>query len=234
MTGSESWGALMDKLHYQFQNEDLCRDALTHSSFANERPKQAPTDNERLEFLGDAVLRLAATEFIDRCHPNLPIGDCSSLRAQLVSDRWLADVGKQTGLEPLIILGSKTKGDLAARSTLCADTCEALIGALYMSCGTLEPVHRWLTPYWQTTSRSFLENPHLYIGKTTLQEWTQARGLGLPTYMTSEQSHSHGDPRRFLSRVQIGNTISAEGWGGSRKEAEQQAALAALQSLEEL
>ena len=199
--------------------------ALTHVSAGLEH------NHERLEFLGDAVLRLTATEFIDRHHPTLSVGACSNLRAQLVSDRWLAALSRRIELEPLLTLGAKAKGDAAARDTLLADATEALIGALYAGQGSLEPIHRWLTPHWHDTSTAVLNAPHQFNGKSVLQEWSQREGLGLPTYITEERSRSHGDPQRFHSSVRIGEHLKAEGRGRSRKEAEQNAAVAAVRSL---
>ena len=199
--------------------------ALTHISAGLER------NYERLEFLGDAVLRLAATQFIDRQYPTLNVGACSNLRAQLVSDRWLAELGHHIELEPLLILGAKAKGDSSARNTLLADATEALIGAIYAGQGSMDPIHHWLTPHWQRTSSAVLDAPHQFNGKSVLQEWSQAEGLGLPIYVTEERSHRHGDPQRFHSSVRVGDQLQAEGRGRSRKEAEQNAAIAAVQSL---
>ena len=187
--------------------------------------------NERLEFLGDAVLRLAATLYLDQHHPDLAVGDSSSLRAQLVSDRWLAELGDQIEIEACLILGSKAKGDAAAQATIRADATEALIGALYRASGSLEPILSWLTPHWHHTSAAVLAAPHRFNGKTALQEWSQGQGLGLPEYRTEERSRQHGDPQRFHSRVQVADQLLAEGHGRSRKEAEQNAAAAAVQAL---
>ena len=207
----------------------LVDQALTHVSAGRSK------NFERLEFLGDAVLRLAATEFIDHHYPDLPVGSCSNLRAQLVSDRWLAQLGEQLQLESALVLGSKAKGDSAARATLRADATEALIGAIYCGCGNnLEPVHQWLSPYWQQTTAEVLASPHRFNGKTILQEWSQAEGLGLPDYITREQSSRHGDPERFHSHVQVGTRLNADGLGRSRKEAEQNAAAEAVQSIQDL
>ena len=190
---------------------------------------------ERLEFLGDAVLRLAATEFIDQHYPALPVGRCSSLRAQLVSDRWLAQLGEQLQLDSFLVLGPKALGDAAARATLQADATEALIGAIYIgSDNNLAPIHQWLTPHWQQTTSDVLAKPHLFNGKSILQELSQAEGLGLPNYITTEQSCRHGDPERFKSHVQVGKRFSAQGLGRSRKEAEQNAAAEAVHCLQEL
>ena len=159
------------------------------------------------------------------------MGACSNLRAQLVSDRWLAELGRHINLEPLLKLGSKAQGDTTARDTLLADATEALIGAIYAGQGSLKPIHQWLTPHWQRTSTAVLKAPHQFNGKSALQEWSQGQGLGLPTYSTTERSLGHGDPQRFHSRVMVGERLLAEGLGRSRKEAEQQAAAAAVQSL---
>ena len=207
----------------------LVDEALIHVSAGQSK------NFERLEFLGDAVLRLAATEFIDQHYPALPVGRCSSLRAQLVSDRWLARLGEQLQLDSLLVLGPKALGDAAARATLQADATEALIGAIYSGSGNnLEPIHQWLTPHWQQTTAEVLATPHLFNGKSILQEWSQAEGLGLPDYTTTEQSTRHGDPERFKSHVQVGTRLSADGFGRSRKEAEQNAAAEAVQRLQDV
>ena len=208
---------------------NLVDEALIHVSAGQSK------NFERLEFLGDAVLRLAATEFIDQHYPALPLGRCSSLRAQLVSDRWLAQLGEQLQLDSFLVLGPKALGDAAARATLQADATEALIGAIYTGSGNnLMPIHQWLTPHWQQTTAEVLASPHRFNGKTILQEWSQAEGLGLPDYITREQSSRHGDPERFHSHVQVGTRLNADGLGRSRKEAEQNAAAEAVQSIQDL
>ena len=199
--------------------------AITHISSGRAR------NLERLEFLGDAVLRLAATEFIDRHHAYLAVGACSNLRAQLVSDRWLAEVGATLGIEKHLLLGRHAQGDRSAESRLRADATEALIGALYSALGNVEAIHRWLTPHGRATAQAVLATPHQFGGKTALQEWSQGQGLGLPSYATEECSRQHGDPERFRCRVSIQDRELAEAKGRSRKEAEQNAATAALQGL---
>ena len=204
----------------------LVDQALTHVSSGQD------LNLERLEFLGDAVLRLAATEFIDRRHADLAVGACSNLRAQLVSDRWLADVGEALAIEQHLLLGRHAQGDHAAKSRLRADATEALIGALYSGLGNLKAIHRWLYPHWCATAQAVLATPHQFNGKTALQEWSQGQGLGLPSYATEECSRQHGDAERFHCRVSIQGRDLAEAKGRSRKEAEQNAAAAALQTLE--
>jgi ribonuclease-3 len=200
-------------------------EALTHTSAG------LAFNHEQLEFLGDAVLRLAASEYIEREHSQLSVGERSALRSHLVSDRWLAELGETIGIDQVLRIGATARGDHTAGETLRAEACEALIGGLYKAYGGLEPVHRWLTPEWQRTSTAVLADPHRGNSKSALQEWTQGRGLGLPSYTSEERSRQHADPRRFHCRVELEGCFSAEGWGRSRREAEQKAAAAALEQI---
>jgi ribonuclease-3 len=206
-------------------------EALTHTSAGR------PRNHEPLEFLGDAVLRLAASEYLRRCHPDLSVGRWSALRAQLVSDRWLAELAQRCDLAPLLHLGPMTLADVSGRATVLAECCEALIGAVYLlgggAAGGLESVGRWLEPHWQRDIEALLADPHAHNWKSALQEWSQGLGLGLPGYLSEERSRGHGDPRRFHCRVSLGARPLGEGWGGSRREAEQQAARTALELLKQ-
>jgi ribonuclease-3 len=217
-------------------------EALSHTS------ARLPINHERLEFLGDAVLRLAAAEYLEQHHGSLLVGQRSALRAQLVSDRWLAELGERCGLERLSRIGTMAASDQAGRATIQAELCEALIGAIYLAWGGpqggLLAVARWLTPHWQRSSQELLSDPDRHNWKSALQEWSQARGLGLPTYHCHQASSGHGDPRRFhctasLPRAQASPMASgsadqhttSEGWGPSRRAAEQAAAARLLQLL---
>ena len=204
-------------------------EALTHTSAG------LALNHERLEFLGDAVLRLAASEFLQRHHPDQSVGQRAALRAQLVSDRWLADLGQHCGIAAVLTIGAIAAGDRTGRATLRAEACEALIGALY-ECwggadGGLAPVHRWLTPHWHRAAATLKADPDLHNWKSALQEWSQGQGLGLPSYGCQECSRVHGDPRRFRCTVEISGHASHIGWGPSRRSAEQEAARAALASV---
>ena len=230
--------AFLRSLDLEPGNRDLApiEEALTHTS------AERAVNHERLEFLGDAVLRLAAAEFLQHHYPQLSVGRCSALRAQLVSDRWLAELGERCGIERMLHLGPKASGDRAGQATVRAECCEALLGGLYEAWGAgqggLAPVHRWLTPHWQRSSAELLADPDRHNWKSALQEWTQAAGLGLPHYTCKECSQIHADPRRFRCMVTIGthggaedrdlNSQAHEGWGRSRRSAEQEAARAAL------
>ncbi|KZR84449.1 ribonuclease III [Synechococcus sp. MIT S9504] len=202
----------------------LLQEALTHTS-SGLKPH-----HEQLEFLGDAVLRLTASEFIASAYPQMPVGERSSLRSQLVSDRWLAELGSTIEIERWWRIGPKASGDSTAAATIRAELSEALIGALYRING-LTAVQQWLTPHWQRSAEAVLSDPHRGNCKSALQEWSQGEGVGLPTYRSEEMSQRHGDLRRFRCSVTLPPRIKAEGWGRSRREAEQQAARAALNQL---
>jgi ribonuclease-3 len=220
--------AFLRSLNLEPGNRDLApiEEALTHTSAGR------AVNHERLEFLGDAVLRLAAAEFLQRHHPDLSVGRCSALRAQLVSDRWLAELGERCGIEALLHLGPMASGDRAGRATVRAECCEALLGGLYEAWGAgaggLAPVHQWLTPHWQRSSAELLADPDRHNWKSALQEWSQSQGLGLPSYSCQECSRVHADPRRFRCSVEVADHASSIGWGPSRRSAEQEAARAAL------
>ncbi|QNI57104.1 ribonuclease III [Synechococcus sp. BIOS-U3-1] len=209
------------------QDLALLQEALTHTSSG------LNPHHEQLEFLGDAVLRLTASEFIASAYPRMPVGERSSLRAQLVSDRWLAELGSKIEIEHWWQIGPKASGDSTAAVTIRAELSEALIGAVYRIHG-LTAVHQWLTPHWQSSAEAVLSDPHRGNCKSALQEWSQGEGLGLPTYTSKEMSQLHGDPRRFRCSVNLPPHLAAEGWGRSRRDAEQQAARAALDQLADI
>ena len=200
--------------------------ALTHTSAG------LAIDHERLEFLGDAVLRLAATEFLEREQPQLGVGQSSALRAQLVSDRWLGELGERCGVEAALRIGPMAAGDQAGRATLRAEACEAVVGALYRIWGgRLEPVLQWLTPHWRAAAAELEADPDRHNWKSALQEWSQGLRRGLPDYRSAEISTIHADPRRFHCVVRLGEEPLGEGWGRSRRIAEQEAARQALERL---
>lgn len=206
------------ELHY-------INEALTHTSAGK------AYNHERLEFLGDAVLRLAASEFLRAHQPKLSVGQQSTMRAQIVSDRWLAELGERCQIDSVLVIGAVAAGDQLGKATLRAEACEALIGALYLGWNSLTPVHQWLTPHWQHTLAQLERDPDLHNWKSALQEWSQGQLRGLPSYQCQEVSQRHGDPRRFHSQVSLGGDPLGEGWGGSRRQAEQEAARSALEAL---
>lgn len=201
--------------------------ALTHRSYAYENGN-LPT-NERLEFLGDAVLGLVVTDALYRRHPDLPEGQLAKLRAAVVNMRALADVARTLGVGDHILLGrgEETSGG-RDKSSILADTLEALIGATYLEHGIevgSEFVHRLV-------DRLIDASAELGAGldwKTSLQELTATHGLGVPEYVVAEEGPDHA--KTFHASVLVGGVVRGTGTGRSKKEAEQQAAATAFSSI---
>ena len=215
----------------EFTNENktnipVIHESLTHSSANSE------INYENLEFLGDAVLRLIASDFIKNKYPYMKVGERSELRSHLVSDEWLEEVGKRINIKSVLEIGQKALKDKSANSTIQAEATEALIGALYESLTILDPIKNWLIPFWEAKSKEVLADPHKQNYKSALQEWTQSKGLSIPKYKTTEIDKKHDNPKRFVCTVYIKDRSIAEGWGKSMKQAEKDAANKALNSLD--
>jgi ribonuclease-3 len=197
--------------------------ALTHRSYAYENGG-LPT-NERLEFLGDSVLGLVVTDTLYRNHPDLPEGQLAKLRAAVVNMRALADVARTLGLGRFLRLGRGEEGTGGRdKSSILADTLEALIGAVYINRGLDEAfrvVHLLFDPL-------IVRSASLGAGldwKTSLQELTASESLGVPEYYVEESGPDHA--KSFTAIVRVGGEEYGSGSGRSKKEAEQQAAEAA-------
>jgi ribonuclease-3 len=210
-------------------SEPLLVRALTHRSFAYEHGG-LPT-NERLEFLGDSVLGLVVTDSLYHRHPDLPEGQLAKLRAAVVNMRALADVSRSLKLGEFLRLGRGEEGTGGRdKSSILADTLEALIGAVYLDRGLDEAsalVHRLFDPLIESSS-------HLGAGldwKTSLQELTATIGLGVPEYVVSESGPDH--EKTFQASARVAGGDYGTGAGRSKKEAEQQAAEAAWTYLSE-
>ena len=193
-------------------------EALTHSS-AN-----AVFNYEKLEFFGDAVLRLSASDFIERKYKHMSIGNRSELRSQIVSDKWLTELGKKIFIEKIIIKGPKAMGDENAKETIIAESSEALIGAIYKCFNSINEVNIWLDNFWEKDAELFLKAPYKFNAKSALQEWCQSNGFDLPIYKISEASKNHGDPKRFYCEIYINGSKEAYSFGNSHKKAEKNAA----------
>jgi ribonuclease-3 len=208
-------------------DDDLAVRALTHRSYAYEHGG-LPT-NERLEFLGDAVLGLVVTDALYRRHPDLPEGQLAKLRAAVVNMRALAGVARGLGLGRHIMLGrgEETSGG-RDKSSILADTLEALFGAVYLEHGIDEAsrlVHRLIDPLLDSTAQ-------LGAGldwKTSLQELTSTAALGVPEYAVEEEGPDHA--KMFHAQALVQGAAHGRGSGRSKKEAEQAAAAAAFQRI---
>ena len=203
----------------------IINEALTHSSVSKK------INHEKLEFLGDAVLRLSASEFIENNFHRLSVGERSELRAQIVSDEWLAKFGKKIHLERIILVGPKAMGDSFSKDTIIAEITEALIGAFYKCFSSVKEINLWLDKYWLKDSKLILDAPYKFNAKSKLQEWCQSRSFNLPIYKIIETSKTHGDQKRFYCEVFIEDKLYATSYGQSHKKAEKIAASKAIESI---
>ena len=205
----------------------LLERSVTHRSYAYENGG-LPT-NERLEFLGDSVLGLVVTDTLYRTHPDLPEGQLAKLRAAVVNAKALAGIGRELGLGEHLLLGrgEETTGG-RDKSSIVADTVEAVLGAVYLDQGldvATALIHRLFDPL-------IAESAGLGAGldwKTSLQELCAAQSLGVPEYVVEESGPDH--MKSFRARVRVGAELYGDGRGGSKKEAEQQAASTAYAEL---
>jgi ribonuclease-3 len=225
---SQEFEALEARVGYRFRDRGLLEHALTHRSKAHEDPSGGVSDNESLEFLGDAVLGLVVTEALFRAFPTYSEGQKSKIKANLVSTASLAAMAEVMGLGSHMILGrgeEKTGG--RQKQALLADTCEALIAAIYLD-GGLEPARQFLLR--ELSSEIEDARQPAYFGrdhKSRLQERLQSLGRPLPAYrVASEVGPDHH--KLFHVAVVVGAEVIAHGVGRTKKEAEQEGARLAL------
>ena len=211
---------LEEKIGYVFHDDSLLTHALTHSSFAHESHQGALADNERLEFLGDAVLELVSSEFLYQNYPDKHEGYLSKLRASLVCEPTLAYCSEAIDLEKYILLSfgeEKTGG--RKRKSITSDAFEALIGAMYLD-GGMEPAKQFILKFVLTD----IEHKKLYHDcKTALQEIVQAEHTAPLTYeLIKEEGPDHA--KVFTVEAKVGDLVIGQGVGSSKKAAEQEAA----------
>lgn len=213
-----------DIIGYHFQNEGLLRQALTHSSYANEKHMKKHSDNERLEFLGDAVLEIVSSEFLFLNYPEDSEGDLTKLRASLVCEPTLALCTKEIRLGEFLYLG---KGeDMTGgrnRKSILSDALEAVIGAIYLD-GGFASAKEFILKYILTD----IEHKQLfYDSKTILQEIVQGGYEEALSYqLIGEEGPDHD--KRFIVEARIGARLIGRGTGHTKKAAEQEAAYQAL------
>jgi ribonuclease-3 len=216
------------EIGYAFRSRALLDRALTHRSFANERPELQ--HNEALEFLGDSVLGLIVSDWLLKQFPNQPEGKLSKMKAYLVSESSLVELAEKIGLGQYLLInrGEEKTGGRQKRALL-ADACEALIGAIYLD-GGVEAVAAWL--HRELRERVTRLNPDTIIGsdyKSALQEQLQAVGIPAPEYAVIE-ALGPDHCRTFRVELRIAGHTVATGEGNSIKLAQQEAARVALSS----
>jgi len=198
--------------------QDLLQLALVDIS------SSATENNEKLEFLGDAALRLAAAEFLMETYPTMALGEMSAVRSQIVSDRVLATLAKHYNLGQHLILSKSAAGDKAGEDSRLADTFEAMLGALFLSTGNLSLIHPWLDLHFERLTKDLRTDPARDNYKAALQELTQSKFKSLPTYTVTEISQVHGDEERFRAEAWFREKLWGTGKGRSMKMAQQAAA----------
>lgn len=197
--------------------------ALTHAS-------QSPEENyQQLEFVGDAVVRLASAEVLMEHYPQTSVGEMSALRAILVSDRTLAGWGELYGLDRFLWVTPAVLADKNGRVSLMADSFEALLGALYLSVGDLSLIRPWLCEHLLTKAFEIRQDPALHNYKEALQAWTQAHYKCLPEYRVEPLDQNLPQQSGFKATVWLGDQPLGSGSGASKKSAEQAAAQQAYQ-----
>ena len=213
---------------YNFQSEGLLRQALTHSSYANEKHMKKLSDNERLEFLGDAVLELVSSDFLYKNYQKLPEGELTKLRASIVCEPTLALCAKELHLGEYLLLGKgedQTGG--RERKSILSDALEAVIGAIYLD-GGFANAKEFVLKYIMTD----IEHKQLfYDSKTILQEVVQGEHESLQYVMTEESGPDHN--KSFTVEAHIDNVCLCVGSGHTKKAAEQEAAYRALLKIRE-
>ena len=216
-----------ESIGYTFKNEQLLKQALTHSSYANEKHLKKLSDNERLEFLGDAVLEVVSSEFLFQNYPNLTEGQLTKLRASIVCESTLATCTEVIHLGDYLFLGKgedRTGG--RGRKSVLSDAMEAVIGAIYLD-GGFANAKEFVLKFIMTD----IEHKHLfYDSKTILQEIVQGEHEQLTYVLLGETGPDHD--KTFEVGVLIGRKEISTGKGHTKKAAEQEAAYQALLVLE--
>ena len=225
----QQFEVLQQKLNIHFENKELLYQAFTHSSYVNEHRRKRFTDNERLEFLGDAVLELSVSQFLFENYPKMSEGELTKLRASIVCEPSLVIFANELNFGQFVLLG---KGEEITggreRPALLADVFEAFVGALYLDKGLDDAVcflEKVVFPKVEVGAFS-----HVMDFKSQLQEMVQQSNNGTLFYeIVDEKGPAHN--RTFVSRVLLNEQEIGLGRGKSKKEAEQQAAQSAMMAM---
>ena len=220
---TDTLAPLQRALGHKFRDKAILTEALTHSSA---RAGKQHADNERLEFLGDRVLGLAVAELLCELNPGANEGDLARLYNRLVQRGTCADVAIELNLgEHLRLSGSELTSGGRSKTSILADACEAVLGAIFLDAG-FEAARKTVRKLWSPLAGGGTETPR--DPKTALQEWAQGRKLGLPVYAEVERAGPDHAPQ-FTSEVRVGKVPPARGQGANKRLAEQEAARALLE-----
>ncbi len=221
---------MSDFAHYEytFQHPNLLKNALTHSSYANENKERGTSSNERLEFLGDSVLGLICARYIYSEYRSLPEGELTKLRASIVCERSLYEFARQIDLGERLLLGrGERAGGGSQRPSVLADAVEAVLAAIYLD-GGMEAAQAFILDFIKKKAEEVMHSRQVVDYKTTLQEIVQKNHEEVLSYRLKEES-GPDHKKIFVMEVLINSNVLAEGSGHSKKLAEQAAAKAALE-----
>lgn len=218
------------KIGYEFKNPELLKNALTHSSYANENRNEGMSSNERLEFLGDSVLGFVTAKHLYSMQPELPEGKMTRLRAELVCEHSLYGVAQDLELGSYLRMGhGEERNGGRQRPSILADAVEAVIAAMFID-GGIEPPEKFIKS--MILSPESIEAHHASDYKTELQELVQRKPGQALVYIPAGESGPDHD-KVFAAKVSLNGIVIGEGSGRTKKEAEQMAARAALKELSE-
>ncbi len=221
--------ALEDKLGYKFKDKTLLRNALTHSSYANEHRRQSISSNERLEFLGDSVLGMLVADALYVTRPDLSEGELTRLRAAIVCESSLAEAAKRLKLGGHLKLGKgEDAGGGRERSSILADAVEAVLAAVYLDGGVSQAEE--LVRVLLLSDRPDMD---AWDYKTALQELVQRESGQVLSYHTTDERGPDHD-KTFVVEVGLNGRVVGRGEGRSKKEAEQSAAKVAIERLRDM
>lgn len=217
-------------IKYEFKNKDFLKEALTHRSYLNENPSWKFQHNERLEFLGDAVLELIVTEILFDKYPKYDEGQLTTFRAALVNYQMLASVSKEFSLEKFLLLSHGEAKDMGrARDVILANAFESLVGAIYLD-GNYKQVKEFIERFVMPHLEEVIEKGLYRDAKSLLQEKTQADLKLTPAYKVLEEV-GPDHKKLFTVGVYFGDKLITTGKGLSKQDAEVEAAKKALQNL---
>ena len=220
---------LEKKLKINFKNKGLLTQAFTHRSYLNENPNQNLEHNERLEFLGDAVIELIVTEHLYKENPDKPEGDLTNWRAALVNAKMLSSVAEKLEFNDFLLLSrGEAKETGKARSYILANTFEALLGAMYLDSG-YKPCDEFIKKYLLNNLAEIIKDGSYKDSKSKFQEESQEKVSITPSYKVMKEFGPDHD-KKFVVGVYLGKGLVAEGEGSSKQEAEEAAAKKALQT----
>ena len=224
---------LMALVGHNFANPAILTEAMTHSSYAHENRRHGGGDNERLEFLGDAVLGLAAASALSIRFPEAREGELSRIRAGLVGEKWLSEAARRRSLGTYLLLGrGEEQSGGREKESILAAVVEALLGAVFND-GGWDPAYRFAAEIVDEGLRFCERDPDEADSKTRLQEICQEKSGSPPLYRVLSQTGPSHSPT-FTVAAFLGDDLLAEGRGTNKKNAEQAAASEALRKREEL